>query len=173
MTTVVPFVPSNLRTPSFIATLDGVDHNIEITWNVAALRYYVNVYRQDNNAWIITVPLIASPPGRGVSSAVYDPFLNAVVVKFLDPSLWPLPLGAGIAKPGTIIEYTLEEFQPNTYNGRYRCLHLNDTTFTFPMPQNPGPLIVMGRVSRLLNMVDTVFRTSTMVYRNGAFEINP
>jgi hypothetical protein len=45
--------------------------------------------------------------------------------------------------------------------------------FTFPMPTDPGPVLVVGKVNRLLNMIDTVFTRSTMVYRNGAFEINP
>ena len=91
----------------------------------------------------------------------------------MDPSLWPVPLGGPITQPGTIIYYTLDSFQPSTYNGRFRCLHINELSFTLPMPRDPGPLITLGQVSRLLNMVDTVFNISTMVYRNGAFEINP
>lgn len=173
MTTIIPFIPSNLRSPSFIAEFDGNDYNVVITWNISALRYYVNIYRQDSSAWIITIPLFSSPPARNVSSAVYDPFLNSVVVELVDPSQWPVPLGAGISNPGTIIEYTMEGFQPDTYNGKFRCLHLNNLQFTFHMPQNPGPILVLGRVSRLLSMIDTIFKTSTMVYRNGAFEINP
>ena len=172
MTTVIPFRPSNIITPEFRARLDGADYTVRVTWNISALRYYINVYAQDGT-WIITVPLVSSPPARGVANANYDPFLNSIVVELVSPDQWPIPLAGPITKPGTIIEYTLEGFQPSTYNGRFRCLHINGTEFTFPMSQDPGPLIILGRVSRLLNMVDTVFLRSTMVYRNGAFEINP
>jgi hypothetical protein len=172
MTTIIPFIPSNLKAPSFDAMFDGNIYKVVITWNVSAQRFYINVY-DSSGIWIITVPIISSPPARNVISAVYDPFLNIVDVTLVDPSQWPLPVGGPITKPGTMIDYTLEGFQPNTYNGRFRCLHLNDTKFTFPMDTNPGPLAILGRVSRLLNMIDTVFQTSTMVYRNSMFEINP
>jgi hypothetical protein len=172
MTTIIPFLPSNLVAPKFKATFDGAQYEVTVTWNVSAQRYYINVY-DVNRIWIITVPLISSPPARDVQSAYYDPFLNAIVVDLVDPSLWPCPLAGPITRPGTIIEYTLDNFQPSTYNGKFRSLHINGTRFTFPMPIDPGPLIVLGRVNRLLSMVDTVFTRSTMVYRNGAFEISP
>jgi hypothetical protein len=172
MTTVIPFVPSNIITPKFRATLDGATYDIKVTWNLSAMRYYINIY-DTNGIWIITIPLISSPPARNVRSAIYDPFLNAITVTLEDPSQWPVPATGPTTKPGTIIDYTLEGFQPSTYNGKFRSLHLNNTKFTFPMPTNPGPLIILGRVSRLLNMAATVFKTSTLIYRNGSFEINP
>jgi hypothetical protein len=172
MTTTIPFLPSNIRTPTFDAVFDGNNYKVVITWNVSAQRYYINVY-SSTGTWIITTALVSSPPARSVAGAAYDPFLNAVVVTLVDPSLWPVPVGGPMTKPGTIIDYTLEGFQPNTYNGKFRCLHLNNVEFTFPMTTDPGSLIVLGRVSRLLNMIDTVFEVSTMVYRNGMFEINP
>jgi hypothetical protein len=173
MTTIIPFLPSNIITPTIPATLDGVDHDVRITWNVSAQRYYINIYRKHDGAWIITVPLFSSPPARNVQSAVYDPFLNSIVVQLVDPSLWPVPISVSGTKPGTIIDYTLEGFQPPTYNGKFRSLHINDLMFSFPMSHDPGMVVVLGKVSRLLNMVDTIFTRSTMVYRNGAFEINP
>jgi hypothetical protein len=173
MTTIIPFLPSNIITPTINVTLDGIDHEVKITWNVSAQRYYINVYNKDTGAWIITTALVSTPPARNVQSVVYDPFLNAVVVQFVDPSHWPIPLTGPITKPGTMIDYTLEGFQPSTYNGKFRSLHINPLTFTFPMLTDPGPVVILGRVSRLLSMVDTVFQRSTMVYRNGAFEINP
>jgi hypothetical protein len=172
MTTIIPFTPSNIRAPTYRATLDGNDYNIVVTWNVSAKRYYINVYTL-NGLWIITTALVSSPPGRAVESAVYDPFLNAVEVTLVDPYLWPCPLPGPVTKPGTMVDYTLDNFQPNTYNGKFRCLHLTLQKFTFPMPTDPGPLIVLGRVNRVLSMVDTVFKRSTLIYRNGAFEISP
>jgi hypothetical protein len=83
--------------------LDGLDYNVTVTWNVSAQRYYINVYDQ-NGEWIITVPLVSSPPARSVKKVVYDPFLNLVIVQMTDPTSWPVPLSsAGLATPpGTI-----------------------------------------------------------------------
>ena len=172
MTTVIPFLPSNIMAPVFNATLDGNSYKVAVTWNVSAQRYYINIY-SSTGVWIITTALVSSPPARAVVATQYDPFLSSVIVTLVDPSQWPIPLGGPLTNPGEIVDYTLEGFQPNTYNGKFRCLHITNTEFTFPVIADPGPLVVLGRVSRFLNMVDTVFNVSSIIYRNGAFEINP
>jgi hypothetical protein len=188
MTTIVPFTPSNITAPKFKALLDGNSYDIVVTWNLSAKRYYINIYGK-GGVWILTVPIISTAPARKVSAAVYDPFLNAVTITLLNDLSWVLPTEppcllptSGFmeetkvitnTKPGTIIEYTLDNFQPATYNGRYRSLHLNDQSFVIPMPVNPGPVVVLGQVSRLLSMISCRFTRSTMIYRNGAFEISP
>lgn len=173
MATIIPFLPSNIQTPRFKASFDGVPHTVEITWNVSAQRYYINIYEESTNRWVITVPLISSPPARDVANAEYDPFMNIVKITFVYPSLWPVPVGGPIYKPGTIIDYTLTDFQPITYNGNVLGLHIDELTFTYPMPIDPGPLVVLGKISRMLNMVGSVFKETVMIYRNGAFEIGP
>jgi hypothetical protein len=52
-------------------------------------------------------------------------------------------------------------------------MHINPIKFTVPMSTDPGPVNIMGFLSRRLNMVAGVFKTSTLVYRNGAFEVDP
>jgi hypothetical protein len=98
-----------------------------------------------------------------------------VKVVMVDPMLWPVPLAKGGigTKPGTIVEYTLMGFQPNDYNGTFRCLQIDEVTFTFPLDFHPGPVVVVGNIHRLINMIKTVFNTSTLVYRNACFEVNP
>jgi len=172
MTTIIPFRPSNIAAPSFSCQLDGQTHKVVVTWNVSSQRYFINVY-DSVGVWIITMPLISCPPARPVNSARYDPFLNSVTVEMGSYVGWPTPYAGLATKPGTIIEYTLEGFQPLTYNGKFRSLHIQSLAFTFPMPTDPGPLVVLGRVSRMLNMVGPVFKNSVMIYRNGAFEISP
>jgi len=173
MSTIIPFIPSNITTPQIDVTLDGNSCYILITWNVSAQRYYINIYDKATQGWIITVPLISSPPPRNLQSVRYDPFLSSVVAQLVDPSWWPIPSYGPATPPGLMVDYTLENFQPDTYNGKFRCMHIDSMTFTFPMPNNPGPLVVMGRVNRILNMVESVMQTSTLIYRNGAFEVNP
>ena len=172
MTTIIPFVPSNIVAPRFKARLDGAEYEIRITWNISSLRYYINIY-DANGAWILTTALVSCPPARNVSSVVYDPFLNSIVVTLVPPNEWPVPATGPSTRPGEMVDYTLEQFQPSTYNGKFRCMHVTDTVFTFPMPTDPGPLVVLGRVSRLISMIDVKFRISSMVYRNSAFEISP
>lgn len=174
MTTVIPFLPSNLVAPKFSVVLDGDPYNVVITWNISAQRYYVNVYGLDGS-WLITIPLIQSPPARNIETIKFDPFQQAMIVKFVDPSLWPIPLSKeGVSTdPGTIVDYTLENFDPPFWNTKWRSLHIDPITFSFPMPSDPGEIKIVGTVSRYLNMVGSIFRRSTLIYRNGAFEVTP
>lgn len=174
MTTIIPFIPSNIRAPSIAVTLDGIDCTIRITFNVSAQRFYINVYDNNNN-WLLTVPLISTPPGRKIENVVWNQFLGIVIVTLQDPSLWPVPLsheGVG-TKPGQMIDYTLQGFQPSTFNGLFRGLHVNPITFTIPMVNDPGLVTIMGSAHRFLNMVGSIFKTSTLIYRNGAFQVDP
>jgi hypothetical protein len=92
-----------------------------------------------------------------------------------DPSTWPVPLSpeGNLMPIGEMVDYTLSNFTPNTYNGKFRSLQISPTAFTFQLTTDPGPLQVMGNADRLLNMVDGLFTTSTLVFRNGAFEVSP
>lgn len=174
MTTITSFVPSNIRPFRFNATFDREQYEVIITWNISAQRYYINVYGLDGT-WVVTVPLIQTPPARAINSVSYDPFMNQVVVKLVDPTLWPVPLSPGglATRPGTMIDYTLENFTPDTYNGTFRGMHVNEVTFFYPMETDPGPVLITGSVSRKLNMVAGVFQTSSLIYRNSAFEVDP
>lgn len=44
MTTYVPFIPPNNAPQIFLATLDGVQYSLSITWNLFGQRWYLNVY---------------------------------------------------------------------------------------------------------------------------------
>ena len=173
MTTIIPFIPSNIVTPSCSVNLDGDAHDIKITWNVSAQRFYINIYRKTDEAWIITEPLISSPPGHDVNSVEYDPFNAIVLISLVRGDYWGTPIGGPSIKPGTKIDYTLSGFQPATYNGKFRAMHIDDIVFSIPMPRDPGPLVIAGQVNRYLDMAQPVFKRSTLIYRNGAFEVNP
>lgn len=174
MTTVIPFLPSKLRAPRFMATFDGDNYNVVVTWNVSAQRYYVNVYALDGT-WIVTVPLVQTPPARPVSSVTYNILRRVATVQLTDPSTWPVPLSkAGLlTPPGTMIDYTLENFDPAVLNAKWRSLQVDTVTFSFPLADDPGQINILGSVSRMINMASGLFQTSTFIYRNGAFEVNP
>jgi hypothetical protein len=163
VTQLTPFVPSNVSPPTFNATLDGSPHSITVTWNVSAMRYYLNVY-DVYGTWILTTPLVTSPTGEAVSAISYDP----------QRRLMNVTKASGLqVKPGTIVDYTLTGFDPPAVNGLWRCLHLDTWRFTFPIPQDPGPVMTLGSVNRILNMIGSVFQQSTLIYRNGSFEVSP
>ena len=174
MTTVIPFIPSNMAAPSFQAIFDGDSYRVVVTWNISAQRYYVNIYNQDG-IWILTVPLVQSPPARGINSLSYDTIRRVMTVAMIDPAQWPIPLAAAgnLTMPGTMVDYTLENFDPIVLNATWRSLHIDPITFSFPLANDPGGINIVGSVSRYINMVAGMFTTSTFIYRNGAFEVSP
>jgi hypothetical protein len=173
MSTIIPFIPSNLFVPTFAVTLDGNSYTVVVTWNVAAQRYYINIYAQDGT-WIITVPLIQTPPSRGVNGLSYDSIRRVMTVELVAPPYWPVPIGSTgtFSPPGTMVDYTLENFDPIVLNAKWRSLHINDTYFEFQLADDPGQINMLGSVAQYTNMVGGLFQ-STLIYRNGAFEVNP
>lgn len=173
MTTIIPFLPSNLAAPTFPVTLDGGSYQVTVTWNVSAQRYYINIYDNTGN-WILTTAMIQSPPSRAVNGLVYDPLRLVMTVELVAPPFWPVPIGSlgTFSPPGTVVDYYLENFDPASLNAKWRCLHIDDVYFSFPLATNPGQINVLGSVSQYANMVGGTF-DSTLIYRNGAFEVNP
>lgn len=55
-----PFVRNLQKAMQFSPVLDGVSYNAVVTWNFAALRYYVNLYQLDG-VRVCAVPMIGSP----------------------------------------------------------------------------------------------------------------
>ena len=171
MTTIIPFIPSNIVTPTFKATFDGDDYKVTITFNISAQRYYVNIYAQDGT-WIVTVPLVQSPPSRAIEAVSYDILRRVMTMRLVDPVYFPVPIGSNLTRPGTMIDYTLENFDPPILNGKQRSLHIDDLTFSFPLADDPGQINVVGSIGRYIDMVDGIFQ-STFIYRNGSFEVTP
>jgi hypothetical protein len=163
VTTLIPFLPSNTRAPSFTATLDGATYTIAVTWNISSARYFLNIYDAAGN-WILTTALVTTPPGMAIDQASYDPMTGLVTI--IKHTGWH-------RKPGQIVRYTLEGFDPPVLNGLWRCLTTDTLTFSFPINQDPGAIVTLGTANRLMNMIASKFTQSTLIYRNGNFEVNP
>jgi hypothetical protein len=171
MTTYIPFRPSNVRAPSYNVTLDDGQFILVVTWNVAAQRYYINIYSTDGT-WVCTIPLVDTAIGRPVKSMYYDLNQQAIVGIF-DNTPNPV-IGTAIWRPlGQIVQYTFEGFIPGILNGQVGCLRTGFGSFIYPMKTNPGPISVLGNGSRYMNMAEGYFTTSTLIYRQGQFEVNP
>jgi hypothetical protein len=163
MTQRFAFVPSNVAAPSFQATLDKDLYAVSVTWNVSSQRYFVNVYSA-GAALVMSVPLTVSPKGVELAALDWDANQRVVVAQLKDP-WW--------RDAGQIVRYTIEDCEPDTFNGTFDCLTITPNSFSFPMIANPGQAKVLGSVNRYLNMLAPWFKTSTMIYRGNAFEVRP
>jgi hypothetical protein len=151
-----------MNAPRLTVQLDYQDITMMVTWNVAAQRYFINLYTLDG-VWVCTVPLVETSNGQQVLAMTYDPDQGVLIGKMTAPMRRP---------PGQIVDYMLENFSPVSINGPQQCLTLADQRFSFAAP-DPGVISVMGHASRYQNMVKGYFQYSTLIYRSGQFETNP
>lgn len=163
MTTFFNFVPSNVAPFSFSPTLDGTTYNVFVLWNVFGRRYYVACYDLSGNL-VFTVPLIGSPGGIVLQSISWE---NGVATATaFDPH--------GYA-PGSTIRLVVAGASPDAYNGTIDALIADETSFTYSLASDPGPIVSAGNASRSINLAGAWFSTSSLVYRapNRQFEVAP
>jgi hypothetical protein len=162
MTQQFTFRPSNTVAPSFQATLDGRLCNIVMTWNVAAQRYYINIY-DTNGSLIVARSLVETSQSVPLNNLSWS---NGIVTAtLLTPQYW--------RRIGRIVEQTISNCQPDGYNGVFKCINLSATKFSYDLIANPGNIIVSGLVDRRKDMLQPWFTTSTMFYRGGIFQVDP
>jgi hypothetical protein len=162
MTTYAQFTPSNKKAPSFIFVFDGTQYVLTISWNISAKRYYVNCTDPSGNL-VFMVPLIRNPNPIEIVSLTYD-FLNQrVVVETVTPHGVPI---------GKIINASIINCVPDTYNGSGLMSALSETEIIYPMLQDPGQATIFGSIDYLISMTKGYF-ISTFIFRNNTFEINP
>ena len=68
MSTIIPFNPVPNANFQFFPSLDGTTYTAIVNWNAFGLRFYINLYDNQNNR-IFTQPLIGSPPGYNINLA--------------------------------------------------------------------------------------------------------
>jgi hypothetical protein len=68
MSVIVPFNPVSNANFQFAPSLDGATYTAIITWNAFGLRYYINLYSNQNKL-IFCQPLIGSPPDYNINLA--------------------------------------------------------------------------------------------------------
>lgn len=160
--TTFPFTPSNISAPVFQPTLDGSVYSCDVRWNLFGNRYYVNCY-DSSGGRVFTVPLIETGPSVPVDNMVWDGVSRSLLLTTSSPHGY---------KIGGTLELTVEGASPVAFNGTRKMLVTGDRTLTFPCLSSPGPLVAPGRLSHLISLCKGYF-DSTMVYRNGQFEVTP
>lgn len=163
MTTLVPFQPTPFAPVSFIATLDGQQYTISITWNLFGQRWYFNVADLSGNQ-IVSEGLAASPAPLALASLAWaNGFASATT---------GTPHGFLI---GSTALLSVSGCAPAAYNGAVEAYVENHNTIYWPLMENPGMATQLGAVSADIDLVEQYFQTSTVVFRESTqqFEINP
>jgi hypothetical protein len=163
MTQILPFVTSTIAPPQFKVTLDGVQCNVTVTWNVAAQRYFINVYQVFDGSLVVAIPLVSTANGIELASLTWDQNLLAVIAVMAQPFYRPV---------GQIVQYTITGCQPTVFNGLFDCMTIDQWTFSYPMATDPGQAIILGAVNRYHDMI-APWVNSTLIYRDGQFLADP
>lgn len=161
MTTRVPFQPPPLGAFTFQPTLDGAPATATVTWNLFGQRWYVNLFRLDGSR-VFTLPLIESPLASNLEALAWaHGFATAATLA---------PHGVAV---GTTAALVVEGCAPDGFNGEVLALALDRTTLQWPLVADPGPVTAVGSVARTINMAGGYFRSSSLAFRNGQFEVRP
>jgi hypothetical protein len=162
MTTYFQFLPSNRKAQSFAPTFDGNIYNVTVYWNISAQRYYVNCKDLSGNL-IFMVPLVGNSNPFQILSMIYDP-LNQRVIAEVDEQYY--------LRIGRVLQANVINCVPNQYNGSGFLYVLSHNQIYYPLATDPGPATVLGVIDYLISMTKGYFQ-STMIFRNGYFEVNP
>ena len=162
MTTYFPFTPSRIAPPQFRPTFDGDIYLCTVTWSLFGKRYYVNCYDQAS-ARIFTMPLIETLTGINIITMSWDVETHLVTASCAQ---------AHGLKVGTIVNLTLNGCLPTTYNGAYACNVVSPTDFTYTLTDDPGSSVAPGTADYVISITAGYF-SSTLIFRNGRFEVNP
>ena len=163
MTTYFAFTPSRTSVPQFSPTLDGSQYLCSCTWNLFAQRYYLNCFDQDGNR-IFSQALVETPPALALNTLAWSELTMLVTATTQTPHGF---------QTGAAVTLTIAGCSPDAYNGAQAATITGPSTFTYPLNADPGSNVVAGSASTLINMAAGYFQTSTLVFRNSAFEVSP
>lgn len=163
MTTFVLFRPTTFAPFSFVATLDGQQYTITITWNVFGQRWYFNATALDGTP-VVSEGLVGSSSAVAIAALSWSHgFVTAVTA---------VPHGYVI---GATAALTVSGCVPDMFNGAVRALVVDDDTLLWPVTSDPGTPTQLGAVSADIDLVEQYFETSAVVFREATqqFEITP
>ena len=161
---IIPFTPSRKSAPSFLPTLDGRQYFCTVTWNIYGQRYYLNCFTLTGRVPVFSVALVETPAALEIDQIVYDDDAMTATITTAAPHGFPIAQTVRLTVAGAI---------PDAYNGEFLMMSTGDSTLLYDMAVNPlGPSTTPGTVSFLTDMARGYF-TSTVVFRNQAFEISP
>ena len=162
MTTTYQLVPSLSAPPQFMPTFDGQQYLVTVTWNLFGQRYYVNCSTL-NGVVVFSVPLLESPAAADLADLTWDVASQLVTATTRLPHGYPLASGLNLTVSGCL---------PVAFNGAFSVFVTSPNTFTYPLQNDPGGLIVPGSAGYLISMTAGYFN-SVLLYYNGSFVVAP
>jgi hypothetical protein len=161
VTIFFPFAPPSNQAFTFQPTLDGTPFTAVVPWNLFGRRFYLQLFDL-SGALVLYRALVTSVAGVAVQSATW---LRGRAILTT-----AAPLGLRI---GDTVRLTVDGMTPDAYNGTNFCLISGPSNLSFPLANDPGDATVLGAVSYDVDLVSGYFTSSTVVFRNGQFEVNP
>lgn len=164
MTTFIPFQPSNVGPPQFTATFDEQQYIVKVVWGLFGQRYYVQCNALDGSL-VFNLPLIASLAGKAIQTLVFNELTGNAEGTTVDPHAYKL---------ASTLALTVSGASPDAYNGKQLVLITGKSSFTYPLKlsADPGQAMIPGAMSYDISMSAGYFE-STLVFRNGQFEVSP
>jgi hypothetical protein len=156
------FTPTPATIFTFSPILDGVGYTCQVKWNLFAQRFYLFCFDSQSNI-IFSVPLIVSPQTRPMGRLSWNSAALRAEATTASPHGFAL---------GTIVDLTISAASPDGYNGAYACSVVSPNSFYFNLAADPGPLVSAGFYDAGMSLAAGYFN-STVVYRNGVFEVSP
>lgn len=100
--TFISFQPSPLQPFSFLATLDGVQYVVIVTWSLFGQRWYINILTLQGVPIVVNYPSVGSPPGTNINLLgpwfdtvmIWRPDLGQFVINPAEPTSAGLPAAA-------------------------------------------------------------------------------
>ena len=159
MSTKVIFTPSATRTFSFSPVINGVTYSATVTWNIQALRYYLNLYTT-SGVLVLATAVVGSGPQLG--STLTWSATGGGIATAITASAHNVPVGQlaniRISETGT------------AFDGNWQALATGPLTMTYALanPDENQPL--SGQLSFDVNLVAPL-GAGWLIYRNdGYFE---
>ena len=163
MTTIFQFQPTPQAPYQFMPTLDGQQYNVIVTWNLFGQRWYITIYDLSGNV-VLSEPLGASPSALNIAMLSWA---NGWITATTE-----VPHGYLMDQT---VNLTVTGCLPDSYNDGVQAIVVDDITLEWPMVSDPGTATQFGFVSWAIDLVEGLFQTSTMVFRDGTqqFEVSP
>ena len=160
MTTIIPFTRPMQGPFTFQPTLDGAQYTAQVTWALWGGRYYINLFDLGGTR-IFSEPLVESPAGVILQSVAWAN--GRVIATTNAPHKFVV---------GASVSLVVSGCEPDAYNGTVLALVTGETAFQYPLAADPGDATKLGTAAYNISLTAGYF-DSTLVFRNGQFEVSP
>lgn len=158
--TVFPYTQPASGLFTFQPTLDATPYTAVVRWSLWGKRNWLDLYDL-NGTRIFSIPVTESPAGVILQAIAWAN--GTVTATTVTPHNYVV---------GATAQLVVSGCTPAGYNGTVLALITDETTFQYLLAVDPGQATVLGLASYNLSMTAGYF-DSTLVFRNGQFEVSP